>query len=93
MANYLYKTALYETDAEVVGKDPDNDTWLTDYGNNYQSSTVKIDSLQVAETTFIVVVDYDVFKTYITGDYDWGDVKEVFDGNHYDLYLITTEVL
>ena len=89
MANYLYKTTIYKNEGGVVGIDPDNSTNLSDYENNHQADTMKVDELQLAETTFAVVISYATFDGYITTPYDWGDVKEDESDRHYDLYLIT----
>lgn len=90
MANYLYKTVLYQDTSSVAGADPDNDTNMEDYEDNNQSSTLRIDSLEISETTFVIDVSYADFDGYIVTPYDWGDVKEVSLDNRYDLYLITS---
>lgn len=93
MAQYLYKTTLYTDTTNVINVPSDNATNLTDYETNHQSSTVKIDDLQLAETTFEILKSYDDFDALITTPYDWGDVKEVVKNNRYDLYLITSSAL
>ena len=93
MANYLYKTVLYTSTTNVANVPADNATNLTDYENNNQSSTVKVDDLQISETTFVIDKSYDDFDALITTPFDWGDVKEHAHGNKYELFLISTSSL
>ena len=91
MANYLYKTAVYTSTSNVAELPANNATNLSEYENNHQSSTIKVDGIEIAETTFATDVDYSTFDGYITSPYDWGDVKELELNNRYELYLITSE--
>lgn len=93
MSNYLYRTALYTDTSNVVSVPADNSTNLTEYQNNHQSDTIKISSVQIAETTFASDIDYDDFDTLVASPYDWTDVKELTHNNRYELYLVTSEPL
>lgn len=93
MANYLYKTALYTDTTNVPSPPSDNSTNLTEYQTNHQSDTVKVNTVQLAETTFATDISYTDFDTLVASPYDWTDVKEVTLKNRYELYLLTSEPL
>ena len=91
MANYLYKTVLYTDASNVADLSASNATDLSEYTTNHQSSTVKIDNIELADTTFEVEKTYSNFDSMITDGIDWTDVKELTKDNRYELYLVTSE--
>ena len=94
MANYLYKTFIYTDTTNVVGLDEtENAAHLADYEGNHQADTIKVDDIQIAETTFVTDMEYDDFHDLIVTPFDWGDVRELEKDNNYQLYLITTSPL
>lgn len=85
---YLYKTYLFKSGANVIGKPVDNDTNRTDWENNHKSSAVKVDEVQVATTTFVIDKSYADFEALIADPVTWADVKYVETDKHYELNLL-----
>jgi len=92
-SNYLYKTVLYTNTDGVIGVPASNSTDLTDYENNRQADTIKVDNYDLAETTFTIDKSYSDFSNLISTPFDWTDVREVTGINRYELLLITTSPL
>lgn len=94
MANYAYKTILYRDTNNVAGLDVStNNTNLSEYETNHQSSALQISTINFAETTFLIDKTYSEFDALIVSPYAWSDVKEVLTDQRYELYLITPEPL
>lgn len=94
MASYIYKTILYTNTSDVVGLDEtQNNADLSDYQTNHQSDTVKIDSLALAETSFLIDKTFADFDSLITGVFDWTDVRHLAIQNQIELYLLSANPL
>lgn len=91
MAQYRYSTILYTDTANVVGLDvTQNNSDLSDYTTNYQVSTVKVDGVTIASTTFDIGLSYTNFKTKIASPITWADVREITYPDRYELVLVSS---
>jgi len=89
MANYLYTTTLFKDGSIVSGISVTNDIDRDDFVNNYKGSTLKINSIILAETTFKIEKDYSGFKNLIDGvTRTWADIKYIEGNNSYELNLL-----
>ena len=90
---YLYTTILY-TDTSILSNVPtNNDSNKSDFETNYKSQAVKVASLTVAETTYILDVDYSTFKSKIASPIVWSDIRYTDTNSSYKLYLVTGTLL
>lgn len=88
---YLYRTKLYYDTTNVKGESPTNATDLADFDVPAKKGTcLAVNSLELAETTFVIEDSYATFDGRINGTtITWANVKCVDTGNAYILYLIT----
>jgi hypothetical protein len=90
MVNYLYKVEVYKT-GEKVGNIAQSviDLICSNFETNYKSSTIEVSEVEIIDTTFIIELFYDDFKSKVTGDITWADVKYIDAGKKYKLYLLS----
>ena len=93
MADYIYKTAVYKNVGQVIDPPANWNAQKTDYETSHRASTIKVNDVQIAATSFEIEKSFTDFDALISTPYDWGDVKEVDLPNRYQLYLITSEPL
>ena len=95
MADYIYETQIIFDTSKAIGYDNSQEAANTsDYENNHQSQTVKVNDLMVATTSFEINKSYSDFKSLIDGIFiHWSDVKEVKNGIKYKLYLVVQSLL
>jgi hypothetical protein len=83
---YLYKTTIYKSLANVIGADPNNDVYKTDFETDCKATANRVTSVIIAETTFETALSYTDFKAKIVLPLTWMDVKYT-ENNTYILYL------
>ena len=95
MADYIYDCTILKDQTNTYGFDLTAEAAnKTDYENNYQSQTVKVNDLIVSETSFEIDKTWAQFKALIDGvNLTWADVKEGIVGKSYELHLITNSLL
>lgn len=84
----LYTMTLFKSTNNVIGAPSDNDVNKTDFETNDKSLAVKIDAIEIVETTFIINKTYTQFEALITAPITWADVKYLEDDRKYTCYLI-----
>lgn len=90
---YLYKTVTYHTTTNVVTLPANNTTDNTDFVNNNKASAVKVDAVEVAETTFVTELSYSAFKTLVTNNTTWASVKYIQGPRAYQMFLVSSSPL
>jgi hypothetical protein len=90
---YLYKAITYHTTTNVASVPVNNTTDNADFVNNYKASAIKVDSLELAETTFVTELSYTDFKAEVAQHTSWSNVKYVQNDKSYTLYLISSSSL
>jgi hypothetical protein len=86
---YIYECTIYHTTASVVSPPTGNDTSVADFETNHKASAVAVESIQIAETSFVIEKTYSEFETLIAGGLSWADVKYVEGSVSYHLFLVS----
>ena len=89
---YLYKTTLFKTGTVVLGLPVSNDADRVDFETNFKATALKVDRLELNETTFIVEKSYTDFKALIVSPILWSDVKYI-ESDKYELNLLSANPL
>lgn len=90
---YLYKTTIYKNTNDVIGAEPNNDTNLSDFENNFKASALQVNSVNVSETSFEIVKGYADFKDLIDGvSLTWADVRYI-ENEKYELSILNLSPL
>lgn len=90
---YLYKTVTYHDTTDVVTVPANNSTNNSDFVANNKSSAIKVDELNVSETTFVTELSYEDFDSLVEGNTTWASVKYIAGPRAYQLYLVSTNPL
>lgn len=90
---YLYKTVTYHDTSGVVTVPENNFTSNADFVNNNKAIAVKVDELEISETTFITELTYAGFDNLVTQNTTWASVKYVTGVKSYEMYLLTNTPL
>jgi len=88
---YLYKTTIFRDTTDVIGIDvAQNDADKSDFETNYKASTVLVDEVIIAETTFLTELTYAAFKSKVAL---WSDVKRIENAKKYILHILSSTSL
>ncbi len=95
---FLYKTTIYLKPSDVAGLTSEEQTAHTNAKTDFETAgkkdeAFKVDSLQIAETTFEIEKDYNDFTELIVGATEWEDIKYEEQVGSYRLYLLSSEQL
>jgi len=85
---YLYKTTIFKDTSNVIGASASNDADKSDFETNYKGTALKVDSIEINETTFIIEKSYADFVALIQSPISWVDVRYT-ESNQYGINLLT----
>ena len=89
MSTILYKTFLYKSGANVIGRDISGDPALIDeaeieHGGICQS----VDAVTSEQNTSVIMLTYSDFHALVIPPFTWSDVKRIEFDDHIEFYLI-----
>jgi len=90
---YLYHAIIYHNTTNVVTLPANNTANVADFEDNHKSTALKVDGIEIIETTFEIDKTYEEFDALITGDIDWSDVRYEEHAKDYCLYLTSDNPL